>query len=193
MNSSSSVNRLVKLGMLAAISLLLVYLIHFPIFPGAAFLEYDMADVPILIATFLFGPGWGLLLTGVVSLLQWLLISPASGWVGFVMHFIATGSYVLVAGFIYQHSRTRKTAIISLVCGAITMIAMMIPLNLTLTVQFWGIPRQVVIDMLLPIIIPFNAIKSIGNGLITFALYKAVGKVLRIERTPTLSKKGTVE
>jgi riboflavin transporter FmnP len=43
--------------MLAAISLLLVYLIHFPIFPGAAFLEYDMADVPILIATFLFGLG----------------------------------------------------------------------------------------------------------------------------------------
>jgi riboflavin transporter FmnP len=170
--------------MLAAISLLLVYLIHFPIFPGATFLEYDMADVPILIATFLFGPGWGLMLTGVVSLLQWLLISPASGWVGFVMHFIASGSYVLIAGFIYQYNRTRKTAIISLICGSLAMIAMMIPLNLIFTVYFLGAPKQVVIDMLLPIIVPFNAIKAFGNGLITFALYKAVGKVLRIERAP---------
>ncbi|MFR6380203.1 MAG: hypothetical protein ACLUNZ_10820 [Evtepia sp.] len=28
---------------------MLVYLIHFPIFPGAAFLEYDPADIPILV------------------------------------------------------------------------------------------------------------------------------------------------
>ncbi|MPN58778.1 hypothetical protein SDC9_206492 [bioreactor metagenome] len=64
------------------------------------------------------------------------------------------------------------------------MIAMMIPLNLVFTVYFMGAPRQVVIDMLLPIIVPFNAIKAVGNGLITFMLYKAVGKVLRIERAP---------
>jgi riboflavin transporter FmnP len=177
--------------MLAAISLLLVYLIHFPIFPGAAFLEYDMADVPILIATFLFGPGWGLLLTGVVSLLQWFLISPASGWVGFV----STLSQRVVRAYrrlIYQHNRTRKTAILSLILGSMAMIAMMIPLNLVFTVYFLGAPRQVVIDMLLPIIIPFNTIKAFGNGIITFALYKAVGKVLRIERAPKQLDKNSV-
>ena len=50
----AAIDRLVKLGLLTAISILLVYLIHFPIFPAAAYLEYDMADVPILIGTFLF-------------------------------------------------------------------------------------------------------------------------------------------
>lgn len=33
-------------GMLAALSIVLVYVIHFPIFPAASFLEYDPADIP---------------------------------------------------------------------------------------------------------------------------------------------------
>ena len=91
--NKQAIDRTVKLGLLAAISILLVYLIHFPIFPAASYLEYDMADVPILIGTFLFGPLWGLLLTAVVSVLQWVLVSPASGWVGALMHFCATGGF----------------------------------------------------------------------------------------------------
>ena len=74
MRNKNAIDRMVKLGLLTALSILLVYLIHFPIFPSASYLEYDMADVPILIGTFLFGPLWGLLLTFAVSLLQWVLV-----------------------------------------------------------------------------------------------------------------------
>ena len=116
---TNSTNRLVKLGMLAALSILLVFLIHFPIFPAAAYLEYDMADVPILIGTFLFGPWWGLLLTAVVSVLQWVLVSPASGWVGAIMHFFATGSCVLVAGLLYRRKHTRGGAVLALLAGVV--------------------------------------------------------------------------
>ena len=48
--------KVVKMGMMVAISVALVYFIHFPIFPAVAFLEYDPADIPILIGTFAFGP-----------------------------------------------------------------------------------------------------------------------------------------
>ena len=41
--------RLAKMAMLVAISIVLVALIHVPIFPAVAFLEYDPADIPILI------------------------------------------------------------------------------------------------------------------------------------------------
>ena len=51
--------KLVKMGAMVAISVALVYLIHFPIFPAVAFLEYDPADIPILIGTFVFGPSQG--------------------------------------------------------------------------------------------------------------------------------------
>ena len=108
MKQRTYIDRMVKLGMLTALSIILVYFIHFPIFPSATFLEYDMADVPILIGTFLYGPWWGLALTAVVSVLQWLLVSPQSLWVGAVMHFLATGSYVVAAGLIYQHNKTRS-------------------------------------------------------------------------------------
>ncbi|MBR2619362.1 MAG: ECF transporter S component, partial [Firmicutes bacterium] len=43
--------KLAKMGMLVAVSIVLVYFIHFPIFPAVAFLEYDPADIPILIGT----------------------------------------------------------------------------------------------------------------------------------------------
>lgn len=176
----NATNRLVKLGMLTALSILLVFLIHFPIFPSATYLEYDMADVPILIGAFLFGPWWGLLLTAAVSVLQWLLVSPASGWVGAIMHFFATGSCVLVAGLIYRSHRTRGGAVVALIAGAITQILMMIPLNLIFTVHFNGAPQEVVVAMLPTVIIPFNAIKAGGNAFLTFLLYKSVGKLLRL-------------
>jgi riboflavin transporter FmnP len=176
-----NVDRLVKLGMLTALSIILVYAIHFPIFPAASYLEYDMADVPILIGTFLFGPWWGLGLTAVVSVLQWLLVSPGGMWVGAVMHFCATGSNVIVAGLIYRKMRSRKGALIGMGVGAVLQTLMMVPMNLIFTVNFFGVPYETVVALLPTAIIPFNAIKTVGNGIITFVLYKHAAKILRIE------------
>lgn len=177
---NQGVDRLVKLGVLAALSCLMM-LIRFPIFPTAPFLEYDMADVPILIGTFLYGPWWGLLLTAVVCILQGITISSASGIIGILMHFFATGGFVIVAGLIYRRFHTFKGALVSLVCGALTMILLMIPLNLLFTGLFMGTPIDKIAAMLLPVIIPFNAIKGFGNALITMMLYKLIGRVLKIE------------
>ena len=177
MKQRTYIDRMVKLGMLTALSIILVYAIHFPIFPAAAYLEYDMADVPILIGTFLYGPWWGLGLTAVVSVLQWLLVSPQSLWVGAVMHFLATGSYVVAAGLIYSHNKTRTAVLFGMALGALLQTLMMIPMNLIFTVNFFGVPREAVIALLPTAIIPFNAIKTIANSIITFLLYKRVSKL----------------
>ena len=186
------IDRMVKLGMLTALSIILVYAIHFPIFPSASFLEYDMADVPILIGTFLFGPWWGLALTAVVSLLQWLLVSPQSLWVGAVMHFFATGSYVVAAGLIYSHHKTRSAALFGMALGALLQTLMMIPMNLIFTVHFFGVPKEAVMALLPTAIIPFNAIKTVANSIITFLLYKRVAKLFEknlIQQKPELQEK----
>ena len=189
MKQRTAIDRVVKLGMLTALSVILVYAIHFPIFPAAAYLEYDMADVPILIGTFLYGPWWGLGLTAVVSLLQWLLVSPQSQWVGAVMHFFATGSYVVAAGLIYARSKTRTNAIVGMGIGSVLQTLMMIPMNLIFTVHFFGVPREAVVALLPTAIIPFNAIKTVANSILTFLLYKRVSKLLEKDivkaRTPT--------
>lgn len=179
---SSAIRRTVQLGLLCAISIVLVYLIHFPIFPSAAYLEYDMADVPILIGSFLFGPFWGLLLTAAVSVLQWLLVSPQSGWVGALMHFFATGSCALIAGFVYRRKHTLRGAITGMLFGGLAQVLMMVPLNLIFTVHFNGAPQSVVLALLPTVIIPFNLMKVGINGLLTFVLYKKAGKLLRFEK-----------
>ena len=48
------------------------------------------------------------------------------------------------------------------------MTLLMIPLNLVMTVWFLGVPRQVVVSMLVPAIIPFNLIKSLSNSALAF-------------------------
>ena len=174
---TNTVDRLVKLGVLAALSCLMM-LIRFPLF--LPFLEYDMADIPILIGAFLYGPWWGLLLTGVVCILQGLTVSAASGVIGMLMHFFATGALVIVAGLLYRRFHTIRGALLSLVCGAVTMIVLMIPLNLVFTGLFMGTPVDVIAGLLLPAIIPFNAVKAFLNALITFLLYKHIGRVLKI-------------
>jgi len=174
--------KLVTMAMLAGLSIVLMYLVRFPLIPGASFLEYDMADVPILIGTFLFGPVSGIILTAVVSVIQGVTVSAASGWIGIVMHFIATGTFVLVAGLLYRWMRSRKGAAIGLISGSLSMMAIMIPLNLVFTVFFLGVPTETVVAMLIPVIIPFNLIKAGINSVLTFFVYKPVSKVMKLEK-----------
>ena len=173
----NSTVRLAKMGMLVAVSIVLVYFIHFPIFPAVAFLEYDPADIPILIGTFAFGPLAGILLTIVTAVIQGLTVSAASGLYGILMHIIATSAIVLVAGIIYKKNKTRKGAVIGLVCGVIAWIIVMIGANLVITPLFMGVPRSVVVD-LMPFIAAFNGIKAGVNAIITFLLYKRISGFL---------------
>lgn len=170
--------RLVKMGALVALSVVLVYLIHFPIFPAVPFLEYDPADIPILIGAFTFGPVTGTILTIVTSVIQGTTVSAGSGLYGILMHIIATSTLVMTAGFIYQRKKTKKTAMLGLCCGIAAMAGVMVAANLLITPLFMGVPREAVWN-LMPFIIGFNVIKAGGNGLVTFLLYKRISVFLR--------------
>lgn len=166
--------QLTTLGILGALSVLLVTLIHFPIFPAAAFLEYDPADIPIFIAAFMFGPASGLALTAAVAVVQGLTVSSSSGIIGIIMHILSTGSFVLVAGNIYSRVRTKKGAVIALTAGVLTMTVVMSIWNIIFTPIFMNAPRSAVMGLLLPAIIPFNLIKAGVNSLVTMIIYKKI-------------------
>lgn len=178
MNNNTNINtiRMAKMAMLVAISVLLVN-IHFPIFPAVPFLEYDPADIPILVGTFAFGPIAGLIITIITAVIQGLTVSAASGVYGILMHIIATGTYVLVAGFIYSKFKTKKSAVIAIAVGTLSMAIVMVPANLIITPFFMGMPTSA-ITPLLPFIVAFNLIKAGMNGLITFIVYKKVSNFL---------------
>lgn len=170
--------RLVKMGSIVAISIVLVSLIHFPIFPAVAFLEYDPADISILIGTFTFGPAAGLLLTLVTSVIQGVTVSAGSGLYGIIMHILATGTLVLIAGSVYHYKKSKVSAVIGLALGMIGMAAMMMAANLVITPLFMGVTRDIVWD-LMPFIVGFNLIKAGINGAVTFVLYKRISGFLK--------------
>ena len=173
-----NIRKLTVTAMLVAVSVVLVWLVHFPLFPTAAFLEYDPADIPILIGTFAYGPVAGILLTIAASAIQALTVSAQSGLYGFLMHIISTSLLAVTAGIIYRFNHTRIGAAIALTCGTLAMGFGMMLANHFITPVFMGVPVSVVDDMLLTVFLPFNLIKAGFNALITFLVYKPVSNHL---------------
>ena len=172
-------NKLVRIAVLSALSIVLVMLIKFPIIPSAPFLEYEPGDVPMLVAAFMYGPLAGLVMTVIVSTIQAFTVSAAAGWVGLVMHVIATGTLVVVSGAIYKRFHTFKGAFAALAAGSLCMVLVMIPSNLFFSVRFYGIPYDAVMAMLPTAILPFNLIKSLANSLIVILVYKPLSRFMK--------------
>lgn len=178
---NSKTNKLVRLAVLSALSIVLVMLIKFPIIPSAPFLEYEPGDVPMLVAAFMYGPIAGLVMTIIVSTIQAFTVSAAAGWVGLLMHIIATGTFVIVSGSIYRRFHTFKGAFAALAIGSLCMVLVMIPSNLFFSVKFYGIPYDAVMAMLPAAILPFNLIKSVANSLLVILVYKPLTRFLKGE------------
>lgn len=175
---NNGVKKTVTMAILAALSIVLMLLIRFPILPAAPYLIYEPADIPVLIGTFMFGPFAGILITVVVSAIQATLLS-ADGWVGFVMHVVATGAYAATAGLVYMKFHNKKGAIAALAAGTLARTAIMVPLNLIIQPNFYGVPYEAVAKLIVPAIIPFNLIKGVINSILTMFIYKTVSKVVK--------------
>ncbi len=176
MNRTDRTVRLTKMAMLSAISIALMLMIRLPFPPFPAFV-YDPADIPIIISGFAFGPLSGIMITIVVSFIQAFILG-GDQVIGFFMHVMATGSFVLVAGLIYKTEKTKKRAIIALVVGSLLMTVVMIGWNLIVTPFYLMMPRKVVVGMILPAILPFNLLKAAINSAVTFLIYKPIARFL---------------
>lgn len=177
----SSIRRLVTLAFLAAVSVVLCYTVRFPIFPAAPWLEYEPADVPLMLAAFVYGPWWALGLTAIVCALQAFTVSAASGFIGFVMHLCATGAFVTAAGLLFRTFSKRGkdgAVVLPLICGSVLAIALMVPLNLLLT-PLYGVPVSMVKELMFPAILPFNALKFGVNAVLAGLLFRALRGYLR--------------
>ena len=176
---SARIKKLAVMAMLVALSIVLVWLIHFPIFAVVPFLEYDPADIPILIGTFAYGPLAGIALTVVASLIQGFTVSAQSGVMGIAMHIFATSTLVLAAGCIYKFRHTRRGAVLA---GAMLVFNhFLTPLFITPDLAdsaAVAANRAYVDTLLFPAIAPFNLIKAGANSIVTFLVYKVVSRYI---------------
>lgn len=174
-------DRLAKMAIMVALSIVLVMIIHIPIFPAVSFLEYDPADIPILIGTFAFGPASGVILTVVTAVIQGISVSANSGPYGIIMHIIATSTLVLTAGLIYSKEKTKRRAVIALIAGTLAMTAIMVPANMLITPKFMGMPLEALMPFM-PWIVLFNLVKAGINSVVTFLVYKKISPILHSSR-----------
>lgn len=172
-----SVKLIAKMGMMAAIACVLG-LFRFPILPMVPFLTYDFADIPIIISAFAFGPVAGLLITVVVSFIQAFLLGGDQLY-GFIMHILASGSFVIVASLIYKGHKTKKMAIVSLIVATLVMIVVMGAANYFVTPYYYGgAAMKEMVVQLMPFILLFNLIKGVANSVITLLVYKRISPFL---------------
>jgi len=165
--------RITSIGLLVALSIVVGYFIHFPILPQAPFLLYDPGNVFLLIGSFKLGPKIGVLMSLVTALL-FALITGQGGPYGALMNFLATGTLIYVSSQIYHLYHSKKGAILGIILGTLAMTLMMVPANLIITPLYLGVNREIIVNMLIPAIIPFNLLKGIISGVLTFILYKRV-------------------
>ena len=177
----SNYNHLIKLvitGILSALAVVLMLLIRFSLLPGAKFLEYDMGDFPVIIASLFVGTPSGFIVLLIVSVVQSLTVSAASSWQGFIMHVLSTGIYIVVLKLF----TLKKDSFLRLLSGScvatIALTAIMVPLNLIFTPMYLNTTVEAVLELMLPAIIPFNFIKGIINSIITVCIYHPLKRIL---------------
>ncbi|MBP3414571.1 MAG: ECF transporter S component [Clostridia bacterium] len=172
--NKNRIQNLTTLAMLAALAVV-IGLFKFPIFPNVSFLEFDFADLPVLISTLLFGPVSGLGVLFIVSVIQAFLLG-GNGVIGLIMHFIASGAVVLLFGLICRKKKSVSRLSLSAVLGTLAITALMIPLNYIFIPILFHVPTQMVTDFL-PYIIAFNLIKAGVNTALACIMWVPVNKL----------------
>ncbi len=166
------------LALLAAVAYVVMYLSKLIPVNVLGFLNFDLKDVIICIAGFLFGPLAAACISFVVSLIEMVTISSTGLW-GLVMNVLSTCAFVCTAAWIYQRNKTIKNAVFGLVIGVLLMTALMLLWNYLITPIYMGQPREFVATLLLPYFLPFNLIKGGINAALSVLLYKPIVNALR--------------
>lgn len=172
-----STKYMASVAMFTAVSYVAVLLAK--VIPNVAgFLSYEPKDAVILIASFIFGPMTGVLISVLVSFIEMITIS-TTGPYGFLMNVVSTCAFVVPAAWMYRKDHSQKGALIGLGLGVVVMVATMLAWNYIITPFYMGVPRDVVAGMLASVFLPFNLVKGGINASLTMLLYKPVVGALR--------------
>lgn len=169
--------KITTLGMLCGLAVIVNLLIHFPLIPSVEFLSYDAKDVIIVIGGFIYGAGSAFIMSVITSLLE--IMYRGGNLLDVLMNVISTCTFACVAAWIYKRDHTRKGAFLGLGIGTVCSVLSMLLWNYIVTPIYFGMPREAVVSILIPGILPFNLLKCGLNTGLTLFLYKPIVGVFR--------------
>ncbi len=173
MNNNTS--KMVKISLLSALALILMY-IDFPVIPMFPWLKIDLSDVPALMAVFGFGPLAGVLIELIKNVMIVLIKGTQTGLIGETANFLHGVALILPAGLVYNKMKSKKTAILGMVLGAVSMEVVGILANVYFLLPAYGMqmsPAQSIQYITLGLL-PFNGIKALIVSVVTYIVYKKV-------------------
>ena len=190
-NSISSVRYMSVTAMLSAVAFILMFLdFSVPFMP--AFIKMDLSELPALIGAFSMGPVCGILICLIKNVLH--LFITTNGGVGELSNFLLV-AFVLPAGLIYRHKKSRRSALIGSLLGAVIMGVFSVVSNyfLVYPVYYNFMPEEAVLGAYQVIVpsmksilqclvcfnMPFTIVKGLFSVVITFLVYKHISPILK--------------
>lgn len=192
--NKSNTNRMVKVSLLTAISVVLMYL-DFPILPMFPWLKMDLSEIPALMGGFAYGPIVGAVIVTIKVFLRLLIKGSSTGLVGELANIIVGVSIVVPASYIYHRNKSKKTAIVGMFVGALIMQISAIFTNVYIFLPLFNMNLKGVelVNYILIGIVPFNAIKAFIVSIGTYLLYKRVSiSIFKVDHNFTKKKKQIV-
>lgn len=175
-NVSLKTQRIVKTAILSVIGYLLMLVeIPVPFFPD--FLRIDASDIPAILGGFAIGPAAGVAVELVKNLIKFATGS-YSGGIGELANFIIGTAWVLPASLLYRRSKTKKTALIGMSLGVVSMVVFGALINYFVLIPLYLPPSIDVMALVLTAIIPFNLFKGIVITAITLLVYKKLSPLI---------------
>lgn len=181
--------------MLSAVAYVLMFL-EFPIpFLIPPFIKMDFSELPALLASFAYGPLWGVAVCLIKNLIH--LMNTQSGGVGELSNFILGAVFVAAAGIVYIKFHTKKGALVGSLIGAAVMGVISVFTNYYVVYPIYTnfMPMEAIIgayQLILPSVkdlwqcllifnLPFTIVKGLISVLITMFIYKPLHRVLKGE------------
>ena len=187
-------------AMLSAVAFILMF-IEFPIpMLIPAFIKMDFSDLPALLGAFALGPVYGVVISFMKNLLHIVIKGTSTACVGELSNFILGAIFSAVAGYLYKHHKSRKTAIIGAVAGAVAMAVLSVPSNYFVVypayVQFYHMPLEAILGMYQAILpsanslikcliifnLPFTLVKGLLDAVLCMLIYKPLSPILHGRR-----------
>ncbi len=185
-------HKLTITAMLSAVAFVLMFLDFSLPFLIPGFIKMDVSELPGLLAAFALGPVWGVTVCLVKNLIH-LAISTTGG-VGELCNFLLGVCFVFPVGLLYHRGKSRKSALLGALLGAVCMAVLSVPLNYFITYPMYAkfMPIDAIIaayqairpsvNGLLECLVVFNApftfLKGLLVTLICFLVYKPLSPIL---------------
>ena len=194
MREVSKIRWMAVTAMMGAMATVLMFLdFSVPVMPS--FIKFDFSELPALIASFALGPLSGACVCLIKNLLNLLINGSTTGGVGELSNLILGCAFVVPAGLIYQHNKSRKTAIAGSFVGALSMAVLSVFSNYFVIYPIYTnfMPLEAIIgayqkinpnvngllECLLVFNLPFTFVKGAASAVITVLVYKYISPVLK--------------